>query len=320
MRADSLFQQAEVGDETWVEPVLLRAEVAYSLFRIVDEPGEALAEAEAHAERALAMDPDHAEAHMLRGIARYTRWLLQLTHDETESDRLLDDARSDLEFAVNTDGTLARANNTLSHLFYQLPGEEVNVVLYARRAYEADAYLSAASDILLRLYNGYYDLEQPAQAGRWCDEGIRRFPDDLRFSVCQLWLMTTDLHAPDVAEAWRLAERIAAMVPDQESALSVGEARLLVGGVLARANLPDSARAVMLGARRDQTIDPGLNLVFYEAYMRVLLGDQDEAIDLLKRWLVANPEEDHGLEAGMNWWWRPLQSHPRFGEILSGGS
>jgi TolB-like protein len=40
LRADSLFQQAEVGDDAWVEPVLLRADVAYTAcFGLSMSPG-----------------------------------------------------------------------------------------------------------------------------------------------------------------------------------------------------------------------------------------------------------------------------------------
>ncbi len=54
--------------------------------------------------------------------------------------------------------------------------------------------------------------------------------------------------------------------------------------------------------------------------MRVLLGDHDEAINQLKRWLTAHPEQDHGVDEGeASWWWRDLRNHPRFPELLAGG-
>ena len=45
--------------------------------------------------------------------------------------------------------------------------------------------------------------------------------------------------------------------------------------------------------------------------------DLDEAIDLLKRVAVANPNHDWEESAG-TWWWREIRSHPRFSELTGG--
>ena len=81
--------------------------------------------------------------------------------------------------------------------------------------------------------------------------------------------------------------------------------------------LSDIVRAVLKGARAGRDVDAGLNLPYFEAYMRVLLGDYDEAINQLKRWLTAHPEQDHGMEEGeVSWWWRDLKDYPRFKELM----
>ena len=133
--------------------------------------------------------------------------------------------------------------------------------------------------------------------------------------------MTTSAAAPDPDEAWRLADKVADLAPAPERGYVQRQAQMIVGGILALSGSPDSARAVLMAARAGPDIDRDVLLPFYEAYMRVLLGDRDEAIDLLKGWLTAHPEQDHGLGGGdINWWWRDLQSHPRFGELLRGGA
>jgi hypothetical protein len=96
--------------------------------------------------------------------------------------------------------------------------------------------------------------------------------------------------------------------------LALGQ--LQVAAVLARAGLPDSARAVI---RRVQATAPGaedhrLGLEKYELYARVRLGDVDEAIELLELILAASPAEREYL--ARDWALRPLADHPRFHALL----
>jgi hypothetical protein len=74
---------------------------------------------------------------------------------------------------------------------------------------------------------------------------------------------------------------------------------------------------VLLRARANVTheVDPTQVLLSLEAYMRTHLGDHDEAIDLLKRYVAANPDHPFVETAGTAWWWRELRNHPRFKEI-----
>src|SRR5256885_3385202 len=88
----------------------------------------------------------------------------------------------------------------LSLVSYQKP-DFVEAKIDAQRAYEADAYLSTADQVLWRLYTTSYDLEQFADAQRWCDEGVRRFPGNQRFAECQLWILTSSAKPPDVARS-----------------------------------------------------------------------------------------------------------------------
>jgi serine/threonine-protein kinase len=318
-QADSLAALAEAGDGAWMEPIVFRGQLAYRRARLADTPREALPwiqVAASHAERALRLAPNEASALELRGTAHYFQWTLRLTPDPAAARALLGSARHDLEAAVQTDPSLASAYSTLSHLYYQF--EDVPAaVLAARRAYEADAYLSVAADVLSRLYVGSFDLEQFAQAQRWCNELTRRFAHDYRSAECRLMLMTTPPVQPDIREAWRLVATLDSVTPAPRRAYVRIEARLEAGGVIARAGLRDSARHVLEAARAARTpaADPAQELLSVEAYQRILLGDRDEAIALLKRYAAANPGHfEPGQDIG--WQWRELRNDPRFKALI----
>jgi hypothetical protein len=170
--------------------------------------------------------------------------------------------------------------------------------------------------VLWRLFLASYDLESLPQAQRWCDEGSRRFPGDYRFSECRLLMLTTPNARADVPVAWRLWRQVDSLAPAGVRAFQSANAKMIVGGVLARAGLADSARRVLTGARAGAEVDPNLELAWIEAYMRTLLHQDSEAIALLRRNIAANPPDPK--EAGTScswdayWWWRDLRTRPEF--------
>jgi hypothetical protein len=85
-----------------------------------------------------------------------------------------------------------------------------------------------------------------------------------------------------------------------------------VAMALARAGLPDSARAVAERSRGDATVDPTKDLAYYEALVRMLLGDQDEAIRLLSTYVAANPQRRVSIGKDDTWWFREVRKDPRF--------
>jgi TolB-like protein len=317
--ADSILTLAETIDPDWVEPMVLRGNIAYRRARLAESAAEFegwTAAGLGHADRALAVEPNDAEALELRGTVNYATWVLLRPADPDEAALLLQSARADLEAATDADPTLASAYSTLSHLYYQVHDVPA-VVLAARRAYEEDAYLDLAPQILLRLFNGSLDLEQFAQADRWCLEGTRRFADDHRFVICQLRLMTTPAVEPDVNRAWNLVASLDTLAHDPYYQI---EGRMMAGGALARAGLADSARAVLDQSRGMITheIDPDQELLTVEAFQRTLLGERDLAVELLRRYAAANPGHFDGTSAAA-WWWRDLQGHPGFQELMGAG-
>ena len=327
-RATKLLEDAQKLDSDWAEPAVQMTAITYRRSRLAAASGD-LGSATKHiesglqqAERALAMAKDEPRALELRGTLRYFKWLLNQTADAAEREQLLANARKDLETAVGLDKSLAGAYSTLSHLLYN---EDLSsAVIMARNAYTADAYLEVASDVVWRLFYGNFDLENFTQAREWCLTGKSRFPDDHRYAYCDLRLMASPAVPAkelDLNAAWKLVTRIDSLAPAPRKQVERIRAEMAMGGVLARASQTDSAQAVLQRARTKVTveIDPAYDLMWFEAAMRLLLHQRDLAFDLLRRAVLANP--DQGLKRGepVHWLYRELQSHPGFDQLYTRG-
>jgi serine/threonine-protein kinase len=331
LEADSLAAVAADRDERWAEPVTLRGWISYDLAYLADNRQGRIERREAavqFASEAISRDQAYADAHHLRGRTRHQLYRMGVSPDDREQDLLLDSAQADLQAAVEHDATMADAWFALSNLHYDREDNQA-AVMAAREAYQADRFLSNMDANLLQLYQTHYDLEQFRDADTWCREGASLFPDDWRFLECQLTMMITPWREAerDVDRAWQLATALDTLAPDELVGL---RARMWVAGTLARTGWPDSARAVVAATQADPGVDPQLQLANDEAFVRIILGqeaedeavrlrEQDEAIELLRRYNAAN--RGHGLETDrdLHWWWRPLRDHPRFGEVAEPG-
>ncbi len=323
-RADSLLALAQAADTRWAQPIIDRGWIAYQ--RATPDEGLAgiprLDSALAYADEALALDPaaPNLRALALRGTVRFRYWQVRAVTDPSAQARLLQQARDDLEQAVTgvgADPGLVPALVTLSDLYYDLPTPDVpGAQMLAARALDADAYLENATEVLSTLFWTHIDRQSLPEARKWCLEGYRRFPKLSEFTRCQLWLMVTPQTPPNVDSAWALEAQIDSLTPSRYRKV---EAKLLVGGVLARANQADSARAVLDRAHASMSREFDANLRLYgpEAYVRTLLGDNDTAIDLLKEFTAANPSHDYSQMLG-NWWWQSLRTSPRWRELSVG--
>jgi tetratricopeptide (TPR) repeat protein len=229
---------------------------------------------------------------------------------EAESAGTPEGAEADLRAAaVATNPTQARAWGTLSALL-QATGQLGEANLLARRAYEADAFLSESPHILFRLYHTSLDLGREAEAVRWCDTGRSRFPEDWRFTFCQLRILAlADTVQPDVEKAWSVAAALERLSPPAY----VPRWHLVVAGVLGRAGLRDSAEAVIRRARAAAPDDSELD--FYEAEARMLLGDHETALRLLGRDLKNSPRFKAYLRVYPLF--RPLWRDPRFRALVA---
>ena len=318
--ADSILALSAARDRKWVEPTTMRGAVAFRRSRISSTPPEMSRWADkglSFAAQSLALDPGNAAARELRGTLQYWKWLNDLTTDPKEAAELLRSAEEDLRATVKTAPHRASAWSVLSSLFAN-KSDPLEAAIAARRAYEEDAYLSAAPDIIWRLYSSAYDNEQSVPAKHWCEEGQRRFPSNPRFVQCRLWLLTMRDTKANIDSAWGLVEQLRKVTPEGEWGFAGREAPTLVAAALARAGMADSARHVLVRSRGDATVDPTRDLLIDEALVRVILGDKDEALRLLKTYLVANPEHRAGMAETQSWWWRDLKSDPRYSELVGG--
>ena len=323
--ADSLAAAAEARDSKWIDPVVLRATLAYWRSRRAGDDG-ALASRMidsglAHAARALAMEPNNAAALEIRGSLNYWKWLLTLEPDSARAARLLAGAQADLEAATRINpAQSAGAHAMLSHMYANLPEKSmVDVIIEATRALETDAYLSNADVILSRLALANYDEGNFAASDRWCTEGRRRFPADWHFLECELFLMTSTAKEADPARAWLLADSMVKLTQaGSEQRYQRLSAQALVAGVLARAGKIDSARSILARTLDDPQADPSRDLANTSAFMWLLAGDTAAAVGRIRDYLTTNPGRRAAFAENPNWWFRGIQNDPRYRAAVGG--
>ncbi|MGI9628516.1 MAG: hypothetical protein ACR2QM_16905 [Longimicrobiales bacterium] len=319
--SDSLLAQAEEADPDWVEPIVRRARAGYELARLESDPfdmNDLLDAPLEHARRALLADGENADALEVAGTVRYLRWLFSLEPDPAASEQLLLNAEEDLIRATELNPRQAGAWNVLAHFYYQRD-DILEANLAARRAYEADAYNVFASDILWRLWSTSYDLENHPQARTWCVEAVDRFPDNPRFYECELSNMTSRGADPNPDRAWELVDEVANRTPEgHQREMARRHMQALAAGVLGRAEMADSARAVLDRIESDPEVDPNRELFMFKAFAAVLAEDQEGAVEYLRSYLAANPDRREGFAEHGHWWWRPLQSNPEFQRLVGG--
>jgi len=323
--ADSLLERAARLDTNWARPVALRSEIAYRRARLPDELTAGLSHTLAaiqHGDAAVARNPADAGALEARGTARYWRWLTDRDLERAVRDALVRTARDDLEASVQRDPRRATAFSTLSHLYYNDPDAPglTSVLMAAQRAYEEDAYVESAANVLWRIHTAALDIGQFPSAENACGQGRTRFPDDFRFRLCRIRLMATPAVAADPGEAWRLLAEADSLAPDHDRVYYGVENRMFMAAVLHRAGLADSARATLARASRDADdprLDPHRDLWLREAIVRSRIGETEQAVALVRRYLVANPGHRFDQGHGLSWWWRELEPEPSFRRLLA---
>lgn len=249
------------------------------------------------------------------GHLQYYRWAYGLDADPGERRAAFDAARRELETAVRLDPSLAEAWSRLSVVRSQ-EADNVGAKLAAQRAYEEDTFLRSAPTVLWSLYSTSYDLEQFRDAVQYCEEGRRRFPDNPAFAECRLWLLASPGLAPDVDEAWEVLDRFVELTSPHFRDWERMKGEILVGWVLARAEMSDSARAVLDRVAVRPAVDPTLELLGYKALAYLELEDQAAALDHLSRYLTASPDHRQGWRWTGHWWWRDLQDNREFRELV----
>lgn len=219
-RADSLLARAEALDPGWTGPILYRGWLAHTRAGYATaQPGlfadEPLRDAVGHADRALALAPENAEALELRGTARYELWDATAA-EGPDAERLLELAEADLRAATQRDPSRAQAWWTLSEVLRQRTRFEESR-RFAARALEEDAFLENASEIINQLFHTSFELEDHGEARRWCAEGKHRFPNAVNFRICELLIVATaDDKEPDIERARGMADTLVLVSAEQD--------------------------------------------------------------------------------------------------------
>ena len=324
LAADSVLAQAEGLDPAWMVPITSRGWLAYQQTRLAGNFDKGyyatwLDKGLAQAERALQLDPKGADALELRATLRYWRWLLNLAPDSREAAQLFANAEQDFRASVAANPGQAAAWTSLTHLLLA-KGEIGEAKLAALKAYEADPYLKTANLTVWRLFQSSLDLEDGVEARHWCQEGGKRFADDARFAECRLWLYVLKDQKPDVPLAWKIVEEYERLSPPNLRTYRRLYGHMILAMGLARAGLPDSARAVAMRSRADAQLDPTRDLTYLEAIVRNLTGDTEDVLRLMSTYLATNPQLRQSFARDQSWYFRNLQGDPKYQAIVGGGS
>jgi serine/threonine-protein kinase len=325
--ADSLFAAAATIDTKWVEPVALRATLAYRRSRLAGrDPAKIrpwVTSGLEYANAALTVNPDDPDALETRGNLTYWSWLSNLETDAAKKDAQLLAAQADFEKATRLNPRQAGAWSSLSSLYYQLPkATTADAYLAAQHAYDADEFASNANLTLNRLFLASYDLGSFDKAEQFCKEFRVRFPKDVRSLRCGLYLLSEPKSPSyDIAKAWKAADSLVARTPPATQPLERLTDNMLVAAVIARASklnpsLADSARHVAKASEGNAQIDGTREAAYRGAYTYTILGDKNDAIRLLKDYLAANPQRAVTLRDDPGWWFRDISNEPQFRQLV----
>jgi serine/threonine-protein kinase len=319
--ADSLLTLAETADAQWAEPAVQRAFLAYRRSRLAGLNRPAIEQwvnaGLGHVDRALKLDPSDPDALEIRGNLQYWFFLMGLQPDPAKGNELLLAAKKDLEEATRINPTQAGAHASLSHLYYRT-GTSVDVYTAARAAYQADAFLDNAAQILSRLFTSSYDLEQFTDSRFWCDETKARFPASADVPRCELFLLTTKRDtAANIDQAWKLADSMAALTPGARQEQTRLRAQTMVAVVIARSGkLADSARNVIERSKGNAEIDPTRDISLLSAFAYAQLGDKEKAVGYLKIYFSVNDRLRAGFANDPGWQFRSLVDDPGFRRVV----
>jgi TolB-like protein len=323
--ADSLLALAERDDPTWITPIVRRGWIAYrqSRLRGMDRAHNErwIARGIEHADRAIATNPKNADALEVRATLTYWKYLLNLAGTPDEADKLYHDAEHQYREAIAAaGGRMASAQNSLSHLLIN-KGELAEAKLNALQAYTLDPFLENADLTIWRIFTASWGLGDAVEAKRYCDEGMRRFPEFFRFYQCQVMLAALPGAQNDFTHLWTVLDHFEAGSPTQVQDVHRRMGKMYIATGLARAGMADSAIAVARSARASAAVDPVRELAHLETMVWVALGDKQEAVRQYQIYLTANPQALGGVrrDAERNelpWYLEPMMDEPAFRSLV----
>jgi serine/threonine protein kinase/tetratricopeptide (TPR) repeat protein len=313
--ADSLLAEALRRDPQWVGPYLARGWAYLGSASIYASEGQrdsarisAHLKAVAAADTAIRIAPADADAHELRGVALIGLWF---ETPSEKADSIGEEAERNLRRAISLDLNVARAWEALG-TYYLLTGRFGEGRQAIAQALQADAFLLSEPQVLRWQILADLNLEDYADAQKTCARGARWYPLDLAFMNCQYMILgwsADDLKS--AKRAWQLASKAENLATPARRSDVHRTKLLMTAAILARAGYGDSAESLLrtfVGTRKG-----GIDIDGFasdEAYVRLLVGQQDEALALLKIFLHYNWAQ-RGYIARTPWY-RSLHGNPAF--------
>jgi serine/threonine-protein kinase len=324
LRADSIYAAASALDPEWTLPLVRRGNLALlalasrsprppnavdsARYRLMTPPERNLLwvqQAHALANQALARKPQDPLALALLGQAE----LSLAATIAARRDSLLASAERNLRNALALRPDNAPTWSALAELLLQR-GEYAAGATAAQRAFEADAYFEVRR-VLGTAFSASLAAEQFEDARKWCRTGLSIYPGDPRFTECNLRILGSSARSREaVSEAWTELGRIEAADSLRRLTATWGYRRLMVAAILARSRLPDSARAVLAIVLRDQPAEAVSSSRPAEAYLHLLLGDTDAAVQVLAEYLRTLPP-GRSAPILMHPWFVTVRNDPR---------
>ncbi|HEX5439207.1 MAG TPA: protein kinase [Gemmatimonadaceae bacterium] len=318
-QADSALATVESIDRGWATPSTERAWLGYHMALFVtpaspDFPHWVRAGL-THDSVALARSPTDISAIEARGTLHYLQWLVN-PPNPTAAAALLASAEHDLRTVTQANTQQASAWNTLSHLLINT-GQLAEAKLAAENAYKADPYLRDVDKTILRLFLASLDLGIRSEAERWCKEGQIRFPHNYRFTECKLWLYALPAATPpNMAEVWQTYDDYVKVSPANVQSFDKLKGKMMVALAYVRAGKADSAEAIANAVEGNPQADPTGELTNYASIIYAQSGDKDKALELIAKYLAANPQQRAFAARDQSWWLKDLRSDPRYQALV----
>jgi tetratricopeptide (TPR) repeat protein len=319
-RADSILLEAQRLDPNWIVPTLRRS--AISRWRGTSATGRldqlrwlnaSLAQAD-WVLRTGATGAYASDAYQLRGAARFFIARGDLVSGRAEKNAMLAGAEADLKESTRIAPNNAAAWRGLSTLYAAKPDLPASMRA-AAMAYRANPFTLGAQ-VLDRMYRTAYISEEFDHARDYCDEGRLRFPQDVRFAECRLWLFTVG-KKPELGEVWGAVDDLLRLAGKFRREWYRREGHVVAAIALGRHGLADSARGVLRALPDTSAIvDPDHELLYFKAYAYLTLRDRTAALRRLQMILDLHPELREAWASNSPWWWRDISGDEVFRTLL----
>ena len=313
--ADSLLGEAIRRDPRWIGPQIARGWSYLESAALYGSEGQrdsariaAHRKAVAAADAAIRSAPAQAEPHELRGVALLGLWF-EAPSDQADS--IGRETELELRRAIARDLNVARAWEALG-TYYLFTGRFAEGRQAIAQAQQADAFLQSESTILRWQILADLNLDRYADATQTCARGARWYPLELAFLNCQYVILgwsAADLQSAD--RAWQLGRKAEDQAPPARRRDTYRTNLLMTAAILARAGHRDSALSLLRtfeGTRQGPVDLDGF--ASDEAYVRLLVGQPDRALALLRTFLHGNwAQRGYIVQTP---WFRPLHGTPAF--------